>query len=269
MEQICNERRLFRGSLLGWGAAGTQWGVCYFGPSRAIAHKLTSFQCKCLFSAKTLNSVLVLEKTQGDLSIAYAALQSLHLFKTWICFRNQSKTARGILTRPEPTCDRVSWLPSQGATSLLPCASADKQAFKSLSPHLTFLLMVWQPLPVLHAERQVSMLLRLSPYVCGICEILLLTMESQVLKNFFRKMLVSIWPLCWVTLLTSHSLSILPDSCHSTAAGCHVVFSASKGAWVWPLNTWAGIKKVLPRGFQVSFLFHLFLLTMMRSISVC
>lgn len=133
----------------------------------------------------------------------FAPFENLH------CFRNQSKTARGILTKPEPTCHRVSWLPLGGATSLLSHAQAHEQGFKSLTPHLTLLLMAWQPLPVLHGGRQVSMILRMSPYICDICEILLLTVESQVLKNLFIKMLVWIWPLCWITLSSSHSLGIL------------------------------------------------------------
>lgn len=104
VEQICNERRLFRGSLLGWGAGGTQWGVCYFSPSRAIAHKLTSSQCKCLFTAKILNSILVLEWPQHSIRCPSVFAP----FKTRVCFRNRSKTARGILTEAETASDKES-----------------------------------------------------------------------------------------------------------------------------------------------------------------
>lgn len=142
VEQICSERRLFRGSLLGWGTAGTQWGICYFGPSRAIAHKLTSSPCKCLFSAKTLNLVLVLEKVRDDLSIACAALQSLHLFKLAFALETNPKQLEEFSPSQSP---HVSWLPSGGATSLLSHARADKRGFKLLCPCLTLLLMITSP----------------------------------------------------------------------------------------------------------------------------
>lgn len=171
MEQICNERRLFRGSLLGWGAGGTQWGVCYFSPSRAIAHKLTSFQCKCLFSAKILNSILVLEKMQDDLSIAYAALQSLHLFKLTFALETNPKQLEEFSPRQRPHLTRSPWAAlGRNRVSLLSCAWEISGVFKPLSPGLTLFCWWYDKLPVFHGGRWKSMLLRTSPYIDHICE---------------------------------------------------------------------------------------------------
>lgn len=144
MERISNERKLFRGSLLSWGAAGTQWGVCYISPSRAIAHKLISFQCKCLFSAKILNSNSVLDKVQDDLSIAFAALQSLHLFKPAFALETNPKQIEEFSPRLRlylTQCPRIAL--GRKCPSPLLYAWADKQVgFTSHLPQSKSLLLV-------------------------------------------------------------------------------------------------------------------------------
>lgn len=245
MEQISSERKLFRGSLLSWGAAGAQWGVCYISPSRAIAHKLISFQCKCLVSAKILNSISVLDKVQDDLSIAFAALQSLHLFKPAFALETNPKQIEEfspwlrlhLTQRPQVALGRK-------CPSPLPWAWADKQVgFASQLPQSNSCWCV-------PAWKNISRWFSQPALPTSYLWVLLVAMESHNYSSLVMKMFVQTWPPRWIMLTTTSSSNILHDICCSTARQFNSVICG------WRRQNpahehCAGTQKIWLRGFEV------------------